>query len=85
MSLRKTAKVDSPYATFVKGPFEWRVLKVNAPKKGWEVPFATWFVAAKSPYTGDRWEYGDTYITDILKVTPERVQATPEFIEYFGW
>ena len=84
MSLRKTAKVDSSYATFIQGCFEWRVLKVNAPKKGWDSPYATWFVAAKSPGTFGIWEYGDTYVFDILRQQPERVQATPEFIEYLG-
>ena len=82
MSLRKTAKVDSPYATFVKDDFEWRVLKVNAPKKGWDSPYATWYVAAKSPATFGSWEYGDTYIADILKVRPQFTQTTPEFMEY---
>jgi hypothetical protein len=80
--MRKKADIDSPYATFVCGDWEWRVLKVNAPKKGLDAPYATWFVAAKSPYTHDRWEYGDTYIFDILRVKPELTQATAEFKEY---
>jgi len=82
MSLRKRAKLESPYATFVAGDWEWRVLKVNAPKKGWKAKYATWFVAAKSPYTFGSWEYGDTYIADILKQGPSWTQFTPEFMEY---
>ena len=81
-SLRKKADLESPYATFVAGDWEWRVLRVNAPKKGWGAKYATWFVAAKSPMTFGSWEYGDTYITDILSVDPTCVQATAEFKEY---
>ena len=82
MSLRKRAKLESPYATFVAGDWEWRVLKVNAPKKGWGAKYATWFVAAKSPNTFGSWEYGDTYIVDVLMQHPIAIQQTPEFKEY---
>ena len=82
MSLRKKAKLESPHATFVAGDWEWRVLKVYAPKAGWGRQYATWFIAAKSPYTADRWEYGDIYIVDILMQHPTCSQQTPEFKEY---
>ena len=81
-SLRKKVALESPYATYVLGDWEWRVLGVNAPKKGPNAKYATWFVAAKSPYTFGSWERGDTYIADILSVNPERIQATAEFKEY---
>lgn len=83
-SLRKRMTIESPHATFVKGDFEWRVLKVNAPKKGPGGKYATWYVAVKSLYTMGSWEHGDTYIEDVLRVRPELIQATAEFKEYMG-
>ena len=66
----KTRKVESPYAIYTNSSaeFEWRVLKTyQHPKKEADNLYARWFVAAKSPYTYDSWEYGDTYATEILK------------------
>lgn len=82
MSLRKTAKIGTPYAIYVGGSFTWVVLKVNAPSKKPE-GYATWFVAAKSPYTSGSWEYGDTYAVDVLS-HGSLVDATPEFSEYLS-
>jgi hypothetical protein len=85
MSLRKTVKLDEPYAVFTndRAGWEWRVLKVNQPKK---TPYsasvyATWLVAAKSPNTFGSWEYGDTYAIEIIR--NGRIKgATEEFIAY---
>jgi len=66
----KTRKVESPYAIYTNSGagFEWRVLKTyQHPEKEADNLYARWFVAAKSPYTYDRWEYGDTYATEILE------------------
>jgi len=81
MSLKKTAELESPHATYVSGDWEWRVLKVNAPKQRPEW-YATWLVAAKSPNTFGSWEYGDTYAKDILNYATTRTQATDEFLAY---
>lgn len=83
MSLRKTAKIDSPHATFTcdRSGFEWRVLKVNAPKKGPHAPYATWFCAVKSPMTYGSWEYGDTYAKDVFQYG-RLVSQTDLFKEY---
>ena len=40
--------------------------KYQRPDKEAENPHARWFVAAKSPYTYGSWEYGDTYVKDIM-------------------
>ena len=66
----KTVKVDNPYEVWINEPsgFEWRVLKTyQHPEKEADNLYARRFVAAKSPYTYDSWEYGDTYSTEILK------------------
>jgi len=66
----KIRKVESPYAIYTNSSsgFEWRVLKTyQHPEKEADNLYARWFVAAKSPYTYDSWEYGDTYSTEILK------------------
>ncbi len=82
-TLRKTAPIDQPYATFVNeaSGFEWRVLKVNQPKKSPHSQYATWFVAAKSPMTYGSWEYGDTYCKDVIQYG-RLVSQTEEFKAY---
>ena len=46
---------------------EYRVLKkYKSPKGEAEDPFARWYTAAKSEATYGSWEYGDTYIRDIV-------------------
>jgi hypothetical protein len=64
----KTRKVDDPYEIWVDevNGWEWRVLKkYQGPRGEANNPYARWFVAAKSPLTDGRWEFGDTYIKDI--------------------
>jgi len=64
----KTVDIESPYAIYT-GPkgFEWRILKTyQTTKNEKKNPYARWFVAAKSEMTGGAWEYGDTYVKDIL-------------------
>lgn len=76
----KTRKVNEPYEVWkcrmnfgVEGGFddileiEYRVLKkYQSPKGEAENPYARWFTAAKSEATYGQWEYGDTYIRDIV-------------------
>jgi hypothetical protein len=62
----KTRSVDLPYAIFISGGWEWRVLKrYQSMEKEAENPNAVWFCAVQSPYTFGSWEYGDTYVNDI--------------------
>ena len=76
----KTRDVNNPYEIWkcrmnfgVEGGFddileiEYRVLKkYKSPKGEAEDPFARWYTAAKSEATFGSWEYGDTYIRDIV-------------------
>tara|TARA_R100001594_G_scaffold39489_1_gene71256 strand:- start:271 stop:540 length:270 start_codon:yes stop_codon:yes gene_type:complete len=76
----KTRDVNNPYEVWkcrmnfgVEGGFddileiEYRVLKkYQSPKGEAENPFARWFTAAKSEATYGSWEYGDTYVRDIV-------------------
>lgn len=76
----KTRKVDDPYEIYKGiGPlagWEWRVLKKwQSPSNEAKNPYARWFCAVKSPMTYGDWEYGDTYITDIL---PYAVKFDPK-------
>ena len=69
-SFGKTRDVEEPYAIYTnsRAGFEWRILKTyQHPEKEIENLYAKWYVAAKSPNTFDRWEYGDTYKEEILK------------------
>ncbi|MAH51408.1 hypothetical protein CMI37_36670 [Candidatus Pacearchaeota archaeon] len=71
----KTRKLEDPYEVwncrmeigFEVLNIEYRVLKkYQSPKKEAENPFARWFTAAKSEATFGSWEYGDTYVRDIV-------------------
>jgi len=63
----KTRKLDNPYEIWVMGDWEWRVLKkYQSPEKEQQNPYARWFCAVKSPMTFGSWDYGDTYIKDIV-------------------
>ena len=81
MSLIKTAKIESPHSTYSCGDLTLAVLRVNAPAKGPTTEYATWLVSAKSPLTYGIWEYGDTYIADVLRYGTLE-SATDEFLEY---
>lgn len=85
MSLKKTADLESPHATFVneRAGWEWRVLKVyRAAKSDKGDNYARWFLAAKSPHTFGEFEMGDTYINDVAGHATLK-SATPEFHEYW--
>ena len=72
----KTRKLEDPYETWKCRMdmgfgdiinIESRVLKkYQAPKNEAENPYARWFTAAKSEATFGSWEYGDTYVRDIV-------------------
>ncbi len=81
--LGKSRKVENPYATFMAGEFEIRILKTyKLAKNETNDPYARWFTVAKSPMTFGSWEYGDSYrkeITDNFRLT----YASPEFSEAY--
>jgi hypothetical protein len=85
MSLKKTATIEDPHATFVNkaSGWTWKILKVyRKASSDRGDAYARWFLAAKSPYTFGEYEMGDTYITDV---TSHGVleSATDEFKEYW--
>ena len=79
----KTRDINNPYETWeCKMDFgygdildiEYRVLKkYKSPEGEAKDPFARWFTAAKSEATFGSWEYGDTYVRDIVS-SGRRVQ-----------
>ena len=79
--LGKSRDVETPYATFIKGDFEIRILKTyKLAKNEARDPYARWYTVAKSPMTYGSWEFGDIYrkeVTDNFRLT----YASPEFIE----
>jgi hypothetical protein len=62
----KTRQLHKPYAIFINNQgWQWRVLKTyKQPSSEAKDKFARWYVAAISPMTDMRWEYGDTYATE---------------------
>lgn len=64
----KTRKVNKPYEiwTSADGSWKWLVLKK------WQVddnkPYARWFCAVQSPFTGAHYDMGDCYVKDIKSV-----------------
>ena len=85
MSLKKTATIEEPHATFSNSRmgWTWKVLKVyRQAKTDKGDKYSRWFIAAKSPYTFGEFEMGDTYITDITNYG-HLESATDEFKAYF--
>jgi hypothetical protein len=64
----KTRPVDKPYMVWKnESGWEWRVLKAyQAPENEHGNQYARWYCAVKSPFTFGFWEYGDTYVKDII-------------------
>jgi hypothetical protein len=65
----KTKKVNEPYAIYSNSQgWVWKVLKTyKKPENEKKDPYARWFVAATSPLMqSNNFEYGDTYVKDIL-------------------
>jgi hypothetical protein len=78
----KSVEVETPYAVFrspLMAGWEWRVLKTYQSKVNEDKNiYARWFCAVKSPFTFGSWEYGDTYISDILREAhAELVECVP--------
>ena len=87
----KSTKIDNAYATYrVENPingmyFVWKILKTYQAKGNEDKnKHARWFVACKSPMTHGSWDYGDTYINDIMSVQPNLVHATDEWQQTYG-
>ncbi len=86
--------IDDPYAVYRAGDWEWRVLKTyQHPDKERENRNAVWLCGVKSPFTFGSFEFGDTYVRDVLGVLAERTdewdvlglhsQSYAEWVEHY--
>jgi hypothetical protein len=79
----KTRKSDDPYAIYVAGDIEWRIIKTyKMPASEAKDPYARWMVAARSGATFGGFDMGDTYASEI-KSYGRLVAATPEWLEAY--
>jgi len=67
----KRQKLEDPYEIWrgygATQGWEWRVLKkYQTPSNEAKNPYARWHCAVKSPFTFGSWEYGDTYVKDVV-------------------
>jgi hypothetical protein len=80
----KRVEVTEAYATYEGRGWTYKVLKAyQHPDTAVKHRYTVWFAAVKSPYTHGSWEYGDTYIGDVL-VTARLVDCVPEFKELYS-
>ena len=87
----KTTSTEGAHATYRVDNssngmyFEWRVLKTYQSKDNEDKnPYARWYCAVKSPYTHDKWEYGDTYIKDIMSVGAKLIKSSGKWREQYN-
>ena len=79
----KTRTIENPYAIYVGGGIEWRILKTwKMAKSELKDPYARWFVAAKSDATFGGFDMGDTYKNEVTSYG-RLVAATPEWLEAY--
>jgi len=85
MSLKKTAKQESPHAIFENfHGWQWRVLKTyKTAKSEAKDQCARWFCAVSSPMTQGGIDLGDTYKSDVLD-NARLVAATDEWLQAYG-
>jgi hypothetical protein len=83
----KTRDVTNPYAIYVQGDYELRVLKTyrnpENERKREKSQFISWFTAAKSPATHGSFDMGDMYKDAVLEGT-RLVYGEPEWIEDYA-
>jgi hypothetical protein len=65
----KMRPLENPYEVWKSSDgWEWRVLKkYQSPDKEATNPYARWMCAVRSPMTQGSWDYGDTYVKDVMK------------------
>ena len=88
MSLKKTATIEKPHATFEGigplGPCVMHVLKTyKNPSSELKDVYAAWFIAVKTEYTFGTFEYGDRYksecFDEIVRFGLDCTYASDEF------
>ena len=79
----KKTDVNSPYAVYGVGDWEIRVLRTYKHHTNEDInSYDRWFVAAKSDNTFGSWEYGDTYIRDVVRIFP-MIDCTEEWFKAY--
>jgi hypothetical protein len=66
----KTMSVNSPYEVWQSfdGSWTWRILKKwQSPDKEAGNEYARWFCAVKTPMTGNSYDIGDVYVSEIKR------------------
>ena len=65
---RKSRPVDDPYEVWQNDHgWTWHILKkYQNPDNVAKNPYARWFCGVKSPFTFGSFEFGDTYVSDIV-------------------
>lgn len=88
MSLKKTATIENPHATFEGhgpwGPCVLHILKTyKTPSSELKDKYARWMVAAQTEYTFGSFEYGDRYkaecFDEIVRFGYDCKHASAEF------
>ena len=70
----KTRGVNQPYEVWIAPEWEWRILKkYQSPEREAANPYARWLTAVKSPFTGDTYDMGDTYVSEITNNATQAV------------
>lgn len=65
-SMGRTRPVEKPYLIFQSSDgWTWKVLKAY----GFDpmAPYARWFCAVSSPFTGVSYDLGDTYCSEVMR------------------
>ena len=64
----KMRPVEKPYEVWENDSgWTWKVLKkYQTPEKEADNPLARWMCAVSSPLTGGSYDFGDTYVLDVV-------------------
>jgi len=81
--LSKSTTVEKPYATYEREGWTWHILKTyQLPKNEYTNKYARWLTAVKSPFTYGSYEYGDSYIIDVISHA-KLTYASKDFINQY--
>jgi hypothetical protein len=81
--LSKSTTVEQPYATYEREGWIWKILKTyQLPKNEYTNKYARWYTAVKSPFTYGSYEYGDSYVMDVISHA-KLTYASKDFINQY--
>jgi len=70
--MSKSRKVDDPYLTIEDMGGQWVTKVLKAYQSDPNKPYARWFCAVSSPYTGGGYDMGDTYVSEVQGTITQR-------------